>query len=42
MRRALVLSGGGCRGAFEVGALDYLIREAVRIIISFSVPVWAR
>ena len=28
MRRALVLSGGGCRGAFEVGALDYLIREA--------------
>lgn len=28
MKRALVLSGGGCRGAFEVGALDYLIRGA--------------
>lgn len=27
MKRALVLSGGGCKGAFEVGALDYLIRE---------------
>jgi NTE family protein len=26
-RRAVVLSGGGSRGAFEVGALDYLIRD---------------
>ncbi len=25
MKRALVLSGGGCKGAFQVGALDYLI-----------------
>jgi NTE family protein len=28
MKRALVLSGGGSRGAFEVGALEYLVREA--------------
>lgn len=28
MKRALVLSGGGCRGAFEVGAVEYLVREA--------------
>jgi NTE family protein len=27
LRRALVLSGGGCKGAFEVGALHYLICE---------------
>lgn len=27
VRRALVLSGGGCRGAFEVGALLYLMVE---------------
>jgi NTE family protein len=26
MKRALVLSGGGCKGAFQVGAVDYLIR----------------
>ncbi|HYH03130.1 MAG TPA: patatin-like phospholipase family protein [Bacillota bacterium] len=28
MRRALILSGGGCKGAFEVGAIDYLINSA--------------
>ncbi|NLW47247.1 MAG: hypothetical protein GXY86_07920 [Firmicutes bacterium] len=27
MRRALVLAGGGSKGAFEVGAIDYLVRE---------------
>ncbi len=27
MKRALVLSGGGCLGAFEVGAIDYLVRK---------------
>ncbi|HEX2952796.1 MAG TPA: patatin-like phospholipase family protein [Bacillota bacterium] len=27
MKRALVLSGGGSRGAFEVGAIDYLVNE---------------
>lgn len=27
MKRALVLSGGGSKGAFEVGAIDYLVRE---------------
>lgn len=28
MKRALVLSGGGSRGSFECGVIDYLIREA--------------
>jgi NTE family protein len=28
MKRALVLSGGGSKGAFEVGAIDYLVRVA--------------
>jgi NTE family protein len=27
MKRALVLSGGGCLGAFEVGAIEYLIQK---------------
>lgn len=27
MRRALVLAGGGSKGAFEVGAIEYLVRE---------------
>src|SRR5262245_31321191 len=27
MRRALVLGGGGARGAFQVGMLDVLVRE---------------
>lgn len=27
MRRALVLSGGGSRGAFEVGVVEYLVNE---------------
>jgi NTE family protein len=27
LRRALVLAGGGSKGAFEVGAIDYLVRE---------------
>jgi len=27
MKTALVLSGGGAKGAFQVGALDYLIKE---------------
>lgn len=27
LRRALVLSGGGCRGAFEVGVVEYLMVE---------------
>ncbi|HBT16594.1 MAG TPA: hypothetical protein DEB05_06530 [Firmicutes bacterium] len=27
MKRALVLSGGGSKGAFEVGALEYLLIE---------------
>ncbi len=31
-RRALVLSGGGARGAYEVGVLDYLLRELPRRI----------
>lgn len=29
-RRALVLSGGGARGAYEVGVLDYLLEELPR------------
>lgn len=40
MKRALVLSGGGARGAFEVGALEYLVlREKLdfRIFIGTSV-----
>lgn len=28
MKRALVLSGGGSKGAFEVGAIDYLVNQA--------------
>lgn len=28
MRRALVLAGGGSKGAFEVGAIGYLVQEA--------------
>ena len=28
MKRALVLSGGGCKGAFSVGAIDYLVNKA--------------
>ncbi|HEY8463347.1 MAG TPA: patatin-like phospholipase family protein [Bacillota bacterium] len=28
MRRALILSGGGCKGAFEVGAVEYLVKKA--------------
>jgi NTE family protein len=28
MKRALVLSGGGCKGAFAVGAVDYLVNKA--------------
>jgi NTE family protein len=28
MKRALVLSGGGSKGAFEVGAIDYLVNTA--------------
>jgi NTE family protein len=31
-RRALVLSGGGARGAYEVGVLDYLLQELPRRI----------
>ncbi len=27
LKRALVLSGGGCKGAFEIGALRYLISQ---------------
>lgn len=27
MKRALVLAGGGSKGAFEVGAIDFLVRE---------------
>ena len=27
MKRALVLSGGGSKGAFEVGAIDYLVHQ---------------
>lgn len=27
MKRALVLSGGGCKGAFEVGAIEYLLKN---------------
>ena len=27
MKRALVLSGGGCKGAFEVGAIEYLLKK---------------
>lgn len=28
MKRALVLAGGGSKGAFEVGAVDFLVRES--------------
>ncbi len=28
MKRALVLAGGGSKGAFEAGAIDYLVRES--------------
>lgn len=28
MKRALVLAGGGSRGAFEVGAIDYLVNQS--------------
>ncbi len=31
-RRALVLSGGGARGAYEAGVLDYLLKELPRRI----------
>ena len=40
MKRALVLSGGGCKGAFEAGAIDYLVNEAgkdFRIFLGTSV-----
>ena len=28
LKRALVLSGGGVKGAFEAGAVDYLVNQA--------------
>ena len=39
-RRALVLAGGGARGAFQVGMLDHLVNEAdldVQILRGVSV-----
>lgn len=28
MGKALIMAGGGCKGAFEVGAVDYLVNDA--------------